>query len=119
MNRNLVARLDGIRAQVRAEAVRVGRPELAELLDDADPGESTTAVRIVVAGETKRGKSSLVNSLAGRPLLSPVGVDVTTACWVELSYGEQDEATGLLADPTSLCTPLSVPIWVPELGPYV
>jgi len=33
---------------------------------------------VVVAGEDKRGKSSLVNALLQRPNLSPIGVEVTT-----------------------------------------
>ncbi|MGO9035589.1 dynamin family protein, partial [Mycobacterium sp.] len=34
---------------------------------------------VVVIGEVKRGKSSLVNALLGRPDASPVGVDIMTS----------------------------------------
>ena len=108
-----------LRDRAAAEAREAGRPDLATLLDDQQPDGRRGAVRVVVVGETKRGKSSLVNTLVGRPLLSPVGVDVTTACWLELSYGERDEAWVLLADPESLDAPRRVPIDVREVERYV
>ncbi len=40
--------------------------------------------RIVVVGETKRGKSSLVNALVGEPGLSPVGADETSATYLSI-----------------------------------
>lgn len=40
--------------------------------------------RVIVVGETKRGKSSLVNALAGTPGLSPVGAEETTSTYVSL-----------------------------------
>lgn len=76
-------------------------------------------LRVIVCGETKRGKSTLVNSMIGRPLLSPVGVDVTTACWLELRYGEREEAHAVLADPDSLAAPRRVPIDLREVERYV
>jgi hypothetical protein len=50
----------------------------------ARPAPVTT---VVVAGETKRGKSSLLNALLGSPGLSPVDVDVATASWVRFAQG--------------------------------
>lgn len=41
---------------------------------------------VVVVGEVKRGKSSLVNALVGWRDASPVGVDVTTS--TTISFGE-------------------------------
>lgn len=40
---------------------------------------------VVVVGEVKRGKSSLVNALAGKRNASPVGVDVTTSTAIALA----------------------------------
>ncbi len=37
---------------------------------------------LVVVGEVKRGKSSLVNALLGRPGASPVDVDITTSAFI-------------------------------------
>ncbi|MEU6249012.1 dynamin family protein [Glycomyces sp. NPDC047010] len=43
----------------------------------------------VVVGETKRGKSSLVNALLGMPGLSPVDAQVATTAYLEFAYAEQ------------------------------
>lgn len=97
--------LDTLRAALAAELQAADQADLAAHLDDLRPGARGDAIRVVVCGETKRGKSTLVNSLVGRPLLSPVGDDVTTACWLELRYGDRDEAHVILADPRSLGAP--------------
>jgi hypothetical protein len=47
---------------------------------------------VLVAGEDKRGKSSLVNALIGRPELSPVGVEVVTGVPISFFYSEQESA---------------------------
>jgi hypothetical protein len=47
---------------------------------------------VLVAGEDKRGKSSLVNALLGRPNLSPVGVDAVTGAPISFSYAEVEHA---------------------------
>ncbi|MEO3819509.1 dynamin family protein [Plantactinospora sp. B24E8] len=64
-----------------------------------------TRPTIVVVGETKRGKSSLVNALVGVPGLSPVDVAVTTACYLEFVPGPQAGARAWLpgqAEPVPL-----------------
>ncbi|GAA2320236.1 dynamin family protein [Glycomyces scopariae] len=43
----------------------------------------------VVVGETKRGKSSLVNALLGMPGLSPVDAQVATTAYLEFAYADQ------------------------------
>ena len=48
--------------------------------------------RIVVVGETKRGKSSLTNMLIGVPNLSPVDAAVATASYLEFSYSKNHGA---------------------------
>jgi hypothetical protein len=45
-----------------------------------------------VVGETKRGKSSLVNALIGVPNLSPVDAAVATASYLEFSHSAQHGA---------------------------
>ena len=42
---------------------------------------------MVVVGETKRGKSSLVNALLRQPALSPVDLAVATSAFIEFRYG--------------------------------
>jgi GTPase SAR1 family protein len=48
--------------------------------------------RIVVVGETKRGKSSLTNMLIGVPNLSPVDAAVATASYLEFMHNPQHGA---------------------------
>jgi GTPase SAR1 family protein len=43
---------------------------------------------IVVVGETKRGKSSLINALLQAPNLSPVDAAVATSAYLEFRHGE-------------------------------
>ena len=106
-----------LRAALAAELHAGDRADLAAVLDDLRT-EARDAIRVVVCGETKRGKSTLVNSLVGRPLLSPVGDDVTTACWLELRHGDRDEAHAVLADPRSLGAPRRVRIDIREVERY-
>ena len=54
---------------------------------DALRRREVTRPRVVVVGETGRGKSSLVNMLLGVPGLSPVDAGVATAAYVEISHG--------------------------------
>jgi Dynamin family len=82
---------------------------LAALASELDaPGlatEARTAAERLVAGrfyvacvgQFKRGKSTLLNALVGRPLL-PVGVTPVTAVVTVLRYGERDGARIRFAD---------------------
>ncbi|MFI5954223.1 dynamin family protein [Cryptosporangium sp. NPDC051539] len=66
-------------------------PDLASDLDQvrrADVGEPT----VVVVGETKRGKSSLINALLASPNLSPVDAAVATSAYLEFAAGEPARA---------------------------
>ncbi|HEX5595127.1 MAG TPA: dynamin family protein [Micromonosporaceae bacterium] len=51
---------------------------------------------IVVVGETKRGKSSLVNSLIGVADLSPVDVAVATATYLEFVHSDEHGARAFI-----------------------
>lgn len=63
---------------------------------DALRRRQVTQPSIVVVGETKRGKSSLVNALLGVPSLSPVDVGVATAAYLEFSHAERHGARAWL-----------------------
>jgi Dynamin family len=108
-----------LRAQLREEATRVGRADVVRLLDEMQPIDATGPIRACVVGETKRGKSSLLNALVGRPLLSPVGVDVTTSCWVEVTFGEPEMAEVILANPDAADRPTRRRCGLAELAQYV
>src|SRR6266487_6677690 len=49
-------------------------------------------LRVLVAGEAKRGKSTLVNALLGRPVL-PTGVLPLTALATTVLYGKREGVT--------------------------
>jgi hypothetical protein len=66
-------------------------PEAAADLDRLRRQELTRP-RIVVVGETKRGKSSLVNMLIGVPGLSPVDAAVATSAYLEFGHADTDTA---------------------------
>jgi hypothetical protein len=59
------------------------------------PARSPT---VVVVGETKRGKSSLVNALLGHAGLSPVDVDIATTAWLAFEHGPEVSAAVVRPD---------------------
>jgi hypothetical protein len=83
-----------------------GRDDDARHLKDyvVAQDEASEIPTIVVVGEVKRGKSTLVNALVGRPDLSPVGIEVVTAGFVRLVPPSDDLPEGtaqlVLADHT-------------------
>jgi hypothetical protein len=78
------------------EQARQTRDRLAALLADLDPARAAEVAAelasrapqptVVVVGETKRGKSSLVNALLATPGLSPVDADVSTATYLVFEH---------------------------------
>lgn len=117
MRATLTARAESLRDQVRKEAAAQNRDDLVTVLDSIPEIGVDRPVRVIVAGSLKRGKSTLVNTLVGRPLLSPVGVDVTTACWLEIGYGEE-QATALIANGELPGEPTRRPIDIAEVERY-
>jgi hypothetical protein len=63
---------------------------------DAVRRRELTRPSIVVIGETKRGKSSLVNMLIGVPGLSPVDAAVATSAYLEFSHAAEPAAQAWL-----------------------
>ncbi len=76
----------------RLEATR--RRLLAESRDRLAAGQ----FYVVVCGEFKRGKSSLLNALVERPGLFPVDADVATSAVMRLRWGARDAATVFFAE---------------------
>jgi hypothetical protein len=110
--------LDTVTEQARQLAERAGSADLATRVRAASPRAVLGPPRVVIAGEEKRGKSSLINALVGRPLLSPVGDDVVTATYVVFLPGDRDRAVAILVDPRS-GRPERVEIGLDELRDYV
>ena len=60
---------------------------------------SSNVFRLVVMGEVKKGKSSFINALLGRPDLSPTEVDVATSTVFKFVHGPAERVTAFfLAD---------------------
>ena len=74
------------------------RPDLAEFLQRTRRRLVDPAVHVVVVGEFKQGKSSLVNALVGAEVC-PVDDDVATAVPTYLRYGEPPSAALLAPRP--------------------
>jgi small GTP-binding protein len=63
-------------------------------------------LRVLVAGEAKRGKSTLINALLGRALL-PTGVTPLTALATAVRYGREEGAAAVFRDGRAESFPLS------------
>ena len=63
-------------------------------------------LRVLVAGEAKRGKSTLINALLGRAVL-PAGVTPLTALATTVRYGRDDGVTAVFRDGRAESFPLS------------
>ena len=106
------------------QEVRAARLELVELLRVSDPDGAERVERalsqrpelptVVVVGETKRGKSSLVNALLACPGLSPVDAGVATATY--LVFGHADAWQASAHYPGSV---ESLPVDIAELPNWV
>ena len=96
------------------DALTAALGELATLGTDPDRAAITDLtgrvagqrLRILVAGEAKRGKSTLVNALLGRPVL-PVGVTPLTALATTVRHGPADKVTVRTGDGQIRHYPLS------------
>jgi hypothetical protein len=85
-------------ADARRWAVRVDRPDLLLRLEAAAARLATPVCQIVVLGEFKKGKSSLLNALLNARVC-PTDADIATAVPNYLRYGEKFSATSLSNSP--------------------
>ena len=79
--------LTGALNELAALGTERDREQLAALLDRLDAAR----LRVLVAGEAKRGKSTLVNAMLGREVL-PSGVTPLTAVTTTVRYGDDERA---------------------------
>ncbi len=87
-------RADTLLASITGKILRpFGYDELSDLAEQRVSGLEQIR-SVVVVGEVKRGKSSLVNALVGWRDASPVGVDVTTSTTIALSEATDDQPGG-------------------------
>jgi gas vesicle protein/GTPase SAR1 family protein len=80
-------------------APRLG-PTRARLLAESRDKLAAGQLVVVVCGEFKRGKSSLLNALVERPGLFPVDADIATSAVMTLRWGPRDAATVYFAETT-------------------
>jgi small GTP-binding protein len=81
-------------ARLATLAAEFGHNDVAlAIRDDAKRRLDDGRVRIVVLGEIKHGKSTLINALLGSPLL-PIGVTPTTGAVVAIRVDTQQQRTG-------------------------
>jgi len=69
-----------------------GHPDAAEAIVRLLNAPARQKPAVYVAGEAKRGKSSLVNALLGQPDLSPVGEEATTATPITFFQADSPQA---------------------------
>ena len=79
--------------QLAALGTERDREQIAALRDRLDAAR----LRVLVVGEAKRGKSTLVNALLGREVL-PVGVTPLTAVATTVRYGDDPRADARFID---------------------
>jgi GTP-binding protein EngB required for normal cell division len=105
-------RLSEAHAQLHRIAERRGLEEVLSGLEDAAHRLRETSFRLIVLGEYKRGKSTLINALLGKAIL-PMAVVPLTSIVTEVRHGEDPSATIEFLDGGSLG------IGVDELPAYV
>jgi len=94
--------------ELDALADDAGREMIAGLRDRLQAGR----LRVLVVGEAKRGKSTLVNALLGREVL-PAGVTPLTAVATTVTYGIQELVRVVFLDGRTATRPLA------EVGDFV
>ncbi|TYB45709.1 dynamin family protein [Actinomadura chibensis] len=78
--------------RITSLCVRTGALEDSALLRGQTASAAHPGSTVVVVGEKKRGKSSLINALLDRPDLLPVDADVATSVHLSVGYGPKDLA---------------------------
>ncbi|WP_134323396.1 dynamin family protein [Cumulibacter soli] len=86
--------LDEILVRGIDAAQRNERTDFVERLSHARIRLSESAVRVMVVGEFKQGKSQLVNALVGAPVC-PIDDDIATSVPTTVRYGEQPGAVAI------------------------
>jgi hypothetical protein len=91
--RSLTSHVLGLANEAHRVLARAGRFDLAARMDEESRRWRSVPVMVLVAGEVKRGKSSLINALVERPGLLPVGAAVPTAAPLFLSWAAEPGVT--------------------------
>ena len=92
------ARVGALLDEAREVARRADRDDLLVRLDAATARISSPECHVVVLGEFKKGKSSLLNALLNARVC-PTDADIATAVPTRLAYGAEFSITMLTEDP--------------------
>lgn len=95
-----------------------GRPDLRERISHVRERVADPRMRVLVVGEFKQGKSSLVNALVDAPIC-PVDDDVATSVPTALHYADQPAAVAVHAPGEPDGEPQRETIDVDTIGTYV
>jgi hypothetical protein len=111
----LTQSVDALRRDVAETATDYGHDDVAAQLraDDGAATPETDALFVMVVGEKKRGKSSLINAFVGDDTLLPVDVDVATSCYLAVRRGTERTATVF----TESC-PQGMPIDIDDIAEW-
>lgn len=94
------------------------RKDLVERLRAESAPTDSPVTTLVVGGEVRKGKSSLINALLQRPDLSPVEVDATTTVHLVIRHAETERAT-VVRQPVGAAEPERLEIPVAEIKRWV
>jgi GTPase SAR1 family protein len=101
-------------------AVENGREDLAQHLELARNNVAEQVISVVVVGEFKRGKSTLVNAIL-QTAVCPVDADIVTAVPTVIMYGETPRATAHVEAETEDedTAPVTEDVPLDHIGSYV
>jgi hypothetical protein len=116
-------------AQVALVAGQLGDQSAARMVSEEAARGEAHAARVVVVGEKKRGKSSLINALLRWPDLLPVDVDIATGVHIALSYtpepsvevftdSDVSQADEDAVEPAAGATPPSLRVGLDQIAGY-
>lgn len=81
--------------RVHVLTVKTGHDDLRQRIESEATSWKDSEVRVVVAGEIKRGKTSFINALLGHPGLLPVDADVATSVHLAVRHAEALSVTAV------------------------
>ncbi len=99
LHSRLKRKADDLFRSAEEAASEPGQETIRERLREARGRLDGERLCVVVCGEWRRGKSSLINMLLEEEELCPTGGDVTTAVVTMIQYAEQPRYTALVGEP--------------------
>jgi GTPase Era involved in 16S rRNA processing len=104
--------------QIQALVTQNDRKDITKTLQESAERFINGKLFVVIAGEFKQGKSSLINALINEQDLFPVDIDITTNLVSTITYGKEEKVTVVLGEPgkgkTKTITREEIPNYVTE-----